>query len=146
MPYKDPQKRREYDAKRNKEDRNKRDNKLKSIYNKQYNLARIFTATQIENAKSAAARRHLRRKLRVFEYYSNGTMICNCCGENIIEFLSIDHINGGGRKHRAEVGKNLYRWIIRNNFPPGFQVLCNNCNMAKGIYGICPHKNPLSRL
>ena len=30
-------------------------------------------------------------------------------------------------------GQVLRNWIIKNNFPKGFQVLCHNCNYAKGI-------------
>jgi hypothetical protein len=29
----------------------------------------------------------------------------------------------------------------RNNFPPGFRVLCRNCNGARGFYGYCPHES-----
>lgn len=68
---------------------------------------------------------------------------CACCGEAENKFLSIDHVKGGGTKHRKEIGKygsGFYAWIIKNNFPDGFQVLCHNCNLAKGYYGICPHK------
>ena len=38
---------------------------------------------------------------------------------------------------------NLMHWIIVNNFPKGFQVLCTNCNFAKGIVrnnNKCPHE------
>jgi hypothetical protein len=70
--------------------------------------------------------------------------ICQCCGESKKEFLCIDHINGGGNKHRKEIESrgsySMYQWLKKNNFPNGFQVLCHNCNMAKGIYGICPHQ------
>jgi len=41
-----------------------------------------------------------RLKLRVYEAYGNR---CVCCGESNLGFLSIDHINGGGRAHRQEV-------------------------------------------
>ena len=30
-------------------------------------------------------------------------------------------------------GYNLYNWIIENNFPEGFKILCHNCNFAKGM-------------
>jgi len=65
---------------------------------------------------------------------------CACCGETTYEFLSIDHINGGGRKHREEIYRLICPWLKKNNYPDGFQVLCFNCNQAKGIYGICPHQ------
>jgi len=63
---------------------------------------------------------------------------CACCGENTYEFLSIDHINGNGLKHRREVG-DIVRWLIKNNYPEGFRILCHNCNQALGHYGYCPH-------
>ncbi len=32
-------------------------------------------------------------------------------------------------------------WLKANNFPPGFQTLCHNCNIGKHRNkGICPHK------
>lgn len=69
---------------------------------------------------------------------------CRCCGEDKYEFLSVDHINGGGRAHRIAVkSSNIYPWLRRNNYPKGFQILCHNCNMAKGFYGKCPHKDNL---
>lgn len=88
-------------------------------------------------------RYRLRCRLAVFRFYSKGTMACNCCGEKTYEFLCIDHINGGGRKERLndpqKKGSGLYSWIIKNGFPGGFQILCHNCNMAKGFYVECPH-------
>ena len=38
------------------------------------------------------------------------------------------------------VGTTLLGWIIKNNFPEGFKILCHNCNNAKGFYGKCPHQ------
>ena len=65
---------------------------------------------------------------------------CMCCGEKQKEFLCFDHINGGGGKHRKEVGSKIVVWLKKNNYPDTFQVLCHNCNMSKGFYGYCPHK------
>jgi hypothetical protein len=65
---------------------------------------------------------------------------CICCGETQIAFLALDHIKGGGNKHRREVGRKMYLWAIKNNYPKILQVLCHNCNQAKHIYGKCPHK------
>lgn len=79
-------------------------------------------------------------KLQIFEVYGNK---CNCCGESTFEFLQIDHVFGGGTKHRKELGGsgglNLYKWIVNSGFPPDFQLLCSNCNWSKGVYGYCPH-------
>ena len=85
-----------------------------------------------------------KKKLRIacLSFYGGNPPKCNCCKENTYEFLAIDHINGGGNKHKKERGcSSLYAWLVRNNFPDGFQVLCHNCNLAKGFYGACPHTN-----
>jgi hypothetical protein len=37
-------------------------------------------------------------------------------------------------------GVRFYSWLRRNNYPEGYQVLCFNCNIAKGLYGVCPHQ------
>lgn len=67
---------------------------------------------------------------------------CACCGEDRYEFLVIDHVNGGGNKHRNEIGGGhlIYYWLADNDYPQGFQVLCQNCNSARGHYGYCPHE------
>lgn len=86
--------------------------------------------------------KNLKLRLDVLSHYTIGDSIkCNCCGIDTIEFMAIDHINGGGHQHRKSlgVGGNFYSWLKRNNYPPGFQVLCHNCNLAKGFYGECPH-------
>lgn len=69
---------------------------------------------------------------------------CACCGENTFEFLSIDHINGGGKKHREALDNDqarLYREILNEGCPRDkYRVLCHNCNQALGAYGFCPHQ------
>lgn len=91
--------------------------------------------------------RELRKKQRekIIQYYGAK---CKCCGEEKIEFLTIDHINNDGAKHRKEIGgsSKILNWIIKNNFPKDFQILCFNCNLAKSIYGICPHKKLIVHL
>lgn len=84
----------------------------------------------------------LKVKITVFNHY--GTK-CACCNEATLEFLCVDHINGGGTKHRQELGNkgrghNFYSWLIKNDFPEGFRILCHNCNFAFGVYGCCPHQ------
>lgn len=97
--------------------------------------------TECLSKKSAQQRRkHQVNKLQIFTRY--GGAICVCCGETKMQFLSLDHINDNGSSHRAEVGEgsSMYRWVINNNFPTGFQVLCHNCNHGRFINkGTCPH-------
>ena len=94
----------------------------------------------LEKINEGAKKRRFKLKVNILSYYSNNDIRCNCCGEKEIQFLSIDHINGGGFKHKKEIGGNLYNWLIQNNYPGGFQVLCMNCNFGKAICKICPHK------
>ena len=47
-------------------------------------------------------------RLDCIEHYSLGKNCCECCGEKHLEFLAIDHINGGGGKHRKKLGNNKY--------------------------------------
>lgn len=77
------------------------------------------------------------KRRAVLEHY--GGSKCACCGESRYEFLAIDHINGGGAKHRKEVAPRIVRWLVQNNFPPGFRILCHNCNQSLGYNKYCPH-------
>lgn len=83
-------------------------------------------------------------KMKIIEAYGSK---CVCCNEDTIEFLTIDHINNDGAEDRKKNGNKsggkLYRWLIKNNFPKrDYQILCFNCNCAKGFFGYCPHNKP----
>lgn len=77
-------------------------------------------------------------KAAVFAAY--GGAKCACCGITDLVFLTIDHIDGSGAKHRKSdrSAVKIYRWLYRRNFPEGFRVLCMNCNWARR-FGPCPH-------
>ena len=122
-------------------------------YSREWNIKRRirlkispkFNGTKEEQKqRNREARNRYNKKLRllIFNYYSNNKLECACCGEKEYGFLSLDHINGGGNTHRKEIGfgTQLYCWIIKNNYPPIFQILCYNCNLSKGFLGECPHK------
>jgi hypothetical protein len=95
--------------------------------------------------KARAASRSRDYRLMVLRHYSEGSPVCACCGERHIEFLCVDHVNGGGNRHRKEIGggSRTFLWLIRQGFPAGFRVLCHNCNSAIGHYGYCPHSRAL---
>lgn len=84
---------------------------------------------------------HRKLKQTILDHYGQ---VCNCpCGCRVtsFEWLTVDHVNNDGL-HRQSGGKNsghaLYRQIINREFPDSFQILCWNCNCAKGHYGQCP--------
>lgn len=94
--------------------------------------------SSVRNTKS---RNELKRQ--AISHYSKGQMKCACCNESGLGFLTIDHENGGGNKHRKALGRaasQFYRWLRTNGYPAGYQVLCFNCNIARGLFGVCPHK------
>lgn len=87
-------------------------------------------------------------KLKVLIHYSGDPPKCACCGESEYNFLQIDHVNGGGNRHRKSIkvkcGSKFYYWLWKNNFPEGYQVLCANCNWGKRMNnGVCPHKKEI---
>lgn len=95
--------------------------------------------------KAAINAKSNRTKMRndVISHYGGK---CACCGEKQWEFLVIDHIFGGGEKHRSSLGCNtggypFYAKLKKMNYPfkDELRVLCCNCNSALGYYGYCPH-------
>lgn len=85
------------------------------------------------------SRRAVEAKRAICERYGGTT--CTCCGESEIAFLTIDHVGGGGGKHRRELGsKNFYKWLAQAGYPKGFRVLCMNCNWATRYNKPCPHE------
>lgn len=115
--------------------------------------------TKCENCRTynreACAKTNAKTKTECFDAYGGK---CACCGEANYVFLTIDHKNGGGNKHRRELaiqhvknpmaprkaigifgGVRMYRWLRKNKWPKEFQLLCWNCNMAKRQNSRCPH-------
>lgn len=95
-----------------------------------------------ESARISMKKTRDRNRELVLTHYGGNPPKCACCGEARVEFLSVDHMNGGGSRHIRSIGGGnmFYRWLVKNGFPPGFQILCMNCNCAKGRYGRCPHE------
>jgi hypothetical protein len=96
--------------------------------------------------KSKERQKILDRKREVLEAY--GGCRCVCCDETELAFLSVDHIENNGNLHRKEIGGGggrLYQWLKKHKYPPGFQVLCMNCQFGKRIHGICPHQTNEAR-
>ena len=94
---------------------------------------------------SRSQKNRLRLRFEVLRHYSGDSPKCAIptCGVSHIECLSIDHINGRGNKHK-KTGKftDLTRWLKKQGFPPGYRVLCHNCNQSIGHYGYSPFEYP----
>lgn len=117
---------------------------LRTTYDNNHNQLKQWRRRDCADCHAKKARdRRAQCRLDVLFHYSNGLMNCECCHENIIEFLSIDHIDGGGRKHRQTIGNSsndFAAWLRKQGYPPGYRVLCHNCNLSLGHYGYCPHQ------
>ena len=92
----------------------------------------------------------VRIRAKVFAHYSkNGEIKCACCACTDEWALKLDHIHNNGAEERKHFrkgcgsGTHFYSWLLRNNYPEGYQILCRNCNWGKKLFGECPHKNPL---
>lgn len=98
-------------------------------------------------AKRAELRRksYLKLKDDVITAYGGK---CACCGEKERAFLCLDHVDGGGNDERRGMNGStwnkssqaIYRAVRAAGYPPGYQVLCANCNLAKEREGGCPHQ------
>jgi hypothetical protein len=93
---------------------------------------------QSDKGRQRMHERRMETRNQVFSHYSPDGIKCALssvyhpgyeCTD--IEVLSIDHINGGGGKHRKELkgksGHGFYLWLIQQGFPKGYRVLCWNC-------------------
>ena len=82
---------------------------------------------------------YLKLRTKLFDGYGNK---CVCCGETEPLFLELDHVHGGGAKeYKATNPANVYRRLIKENFPAGYQLLCSNCNRGRQRNGgTCPHQ------
>lgn len=105
-----------------------------------------------DKAKRAAASRvkyNKRVRMEALREYCGGEPRCQCelCPLNTtgvhLDFLTFDHIGGGGNEHRKQIGASSTKfvlWLRDNNYPDSIRVLCMNCNWASRHSGVCPHE------
>ncbi len=104
--------------------------------------------------KARRQRRESYYKLRDLVFDAYGGYRCKCCDETCKSMLTIDHVNEDGAEHRRKLGEGksyvtgrsglgdyLYRDLRDRGFPPGFQVLCYNCNISKHRLDSCEHSS-----
>lgn len=88
-------------------------------------------------------------RLKIDTLQAYGGIICKCCKEENIKFLTLDHIYNDGFLSRLLInGKRVYtedyQKLKKQGFPnkDRYQVLCMNCNFGKQINGgKCPHED-----
>ena len=136
MPRKDKEERNQY-QKKWRERNHERDKEKNRKYRRKY------VETHREKIREFARNKSRSWKVLILSHYGGEHPQCECCGESESKFLTVDHIKGGGKKHRKAIGKHgntFYRWLVQNEYPSGFRILCYNCNCASGHWGKCPHE------
>ncbi len=106
----------------------------KEYHHRYYIVHRELKAAQ---NKRVCIRRRYTVKMETLRHYSNKEIpSCEKCGETDLRVLQLDHIHGGGRKQRIQLGLTgggwrFYSILKAQGYPKGFQVLCANCNIIK---------------
>ncbi len=100
-----------------------------------------MTPEQREARRLAGQKRMFDFKMKVLTHYAYGGEI-KCAnpdcevpgGAKHLLSLCIDHINGGGHQQYLKIqkqGLHFYNWLVKNNYPDGYQILCASCNQRK---------------
>lgn len=94
--------------------------------------------------RSQTNKRNRKIKLEVIKEYGGRCQCPGGCDVTEPDWLSMDHIKGGGVAHRKQlkvIGLDFYRWLKKKRFPKrNFRLLCYNCNLSRGHKGRCPHE------
>lgn len=92
----------------------------------------------LEHSRATGRKHNALRRQRVLDMYGRK---CVCCGEPEQKFLTLEHRNGDGHLDRKQYGTGyMYQLAVKVFDPIKYEILCYNCNNAKGRYGICPHQ------
>jgi hypothetical protein len=102
-------------------------------YNSYHRQWRAENKTRLDARVGALS---LVRKIVVFSYYGPSRVLqCSWPGCRIsdMDMLTLDHIDNNGNADRKVrgLGQNLYRTLIKEGFPIGFQTLCHNHQWKK---------------
>lgn len=161
MPYKDPEVAKRKNHERylaNREQTLARTKKYNAEHKEQHAVSQkkwneknkekmdaYYTQWRSENREKCVEKsRKYRAKLRdeCFAAYGNK---CFCCGQTVKEFLAMDHVFGGGNRHRQDEkalrgGGGIHLYLKKRGYPATFRLSCHNCNLSRGFYGYCPHE------
>lgn len=89
-----------------------------------------------------ALKYHKSLRSRFLEMYGEK---CSCCGDTRVIFLTLDHVvpvlRPKGFHYNPQEG---LKEALREHRPDLYQVLCMNCNLAKGKRDRCPCGSTIS--
>jgi hypothetical protein len=110
----------------------------KKSYHKNIEARRAYDRQRPRIDYNKKTRERIKREC--FSNYCDGEIRCMTHQEHFnselhdVDVLTLDHINGGGRKMAEDIGigsgaggYRLYLYLKRNGYPKGFRVLCFNC-------------------
>jgi hypothetical protein len=104
------------------------------------NAAKILAYPSRKTRKAQLKSKYHQLRSEMFDAYGHA---CTCCGEAHREFLTLEHLKGGGTKHRRAAG-GTYQILLAlkaSGWPKDdYTVLCMNCNWAERWGDPCPHK------
>jgi hypothetical protein len=104
-------------------------------------LSKSIGAFKGRSSYCRACRKSYEQGLKVQAFATLGGE-CACCGQDDVNKLTIDHLNGDGaalRKRGGHAGVSLYAKVIAGE--PGFRLLCWNCNFSAFLgHGVCVHE------
>ncbi len=129
---------REYNKRYYARDKEKAKNRVRAWRKKNPEKYKALSLRSAIHNREALKQWRLNLKTKIITHYTNGKNSCQCCDESNFEFLTIDHIIPVGKKGKRE--RSIYSYLVENNFPKGYQILCYNCNMGKRMSSQCPHK------
>jgi hypothetical protein len=126
MPYKDPEKEKEY--RRNRYATNPAVKLQKRKYRRDHS----------KHFNACARKETFALKNEVLTYYGpNHVLQCTFCDVIDIDMLTLDHVNNDGCADRRGkpyfAGIQFYRKLRQEGFPPGYQTLCANHQLKKEI-------------
>lgn len=98
-----------------------------------------WRANNPAKARRSCREEHRRLRREIIAGYGG---VCVHCGDDRWQVLTVDHINGGGTRHRKQFHGNagmFYRWLRDQGFPrDDYRLLCYNCNCARAHTGALP--------
>jgi len=160
MPYKDINKKREYQKQWR--EKNREEIRIyerlyqRGYYKKNSEKIRARKTRERQNREvlyQARARRYHRWKIAALKMYGGENPKCKWCGMDKYECLQIDHIKDDGfidrkiAKKEIGGGENFYRWLLSKPYQPDrYQVLCANCNVIKRLRGHISYQKGLKTI